>query len=112
LPDGQRADIFAGRALPAGALGGFLEEHGSDVVLASSFKGAFRTANAPTSFCSAAQTVRQHCTHTHTERKKLIACSSLIVQCGVDVATLEYKDFVSADYNLHMLEPEQVLPLF
>lgn len=66
-----------------GALGGFLEEHGSDVVLASSFKGAFRTANAPTSFCSAAQT------------------------CGVDVATLEYKDFVSADYNLHMLEPEQ-----
>ncbi len=42
----------------------------------------------------------------------MIACSSLIVQCGVDVATLEYKDFVSADYNLHMLEPEQVLPLF
>jgi hypothetical protein len=34
------------------------------------------------------------------------------VQCGVDVATLEYKDFVSADYNLHMLEPEQVWPLF
>ncbi len=56
--------------LPAGALGGLLEEHGSDVVLASSFKGAFRTANAPTSFCSAAQTVRQHCTHTHTERER------------------------------------------
>jgi hypothetical protein len=64
------ADIFAGRALPAGALGGFLEEHGSDVVLASSFKGAFRTANAPTSFCSAAQTVRRHWTETKRERER------------------------------------------
>jgi hypothetical protein len=31
-----------------------------------------------------------------------------MAQCGIDVTTLEYKDLSSADYNLHMLEPEQV----
>jgi hypothetical protein len=34
-----------------------------------------------------------------------------MIQCGIDVTTLEYKDFTSADYNLRMLEPEQVVLL-
>jgi hypothetical protein len=78
------------------------------VVLASSFKGAFRTANAPTSFSSAAYTVRAH---HHTSRRVRLRDANLSwgVQCGVDVAKLEYKDLISADYNLHMVEPEQVL---
>jgi len=66
-----------------GPLEDFLEEHGSDVVLTSSFKSAFRTVDAASSFCSVAQ------------------------KCGINVSTLQYNDFIPAGYDLHMLEPQK-----